>query len=125
MAHILLVDDEDGVRKLASIMLSRSGHQVSQAEDGHKALDLINASKNEEIDPLDLMITDLSMPNMSGVELIEKAVELLPGMPIVVMTGDDEINDETKTALGTAKYAFLDKMKVTSGIAAAANDILE
>lgn len=80
MAHILIVDDEERMRHLLSIMLSRKGYNVDQAGDGMEALEKISAT------PYDMIITDIKMPRMDGVELLKKIVEMEIPSPVVFIT---------------------------------------
>lgn len=80
MAHILIVDDEERMRHLLSIMLSRSGYHVDQAGDGVEALEMISAQ------PFDMIITDIKMPRMDGIELLKKIMELDIPYPVVFIT---------------------------------------
>jgi DNA-binding NtrC family response regulator len=80
MAHILIVDDEERMRHLLSIMLSRRGYQVNQAGDGVEALEMIHAT------PFDMIITDIKMPRMGGVELLKRIMEMEIPAPVVFIT---------------------------------------
>ena len=96
---ILWVDDEEMIRKTASRMIRRYGHQVHSAEGGAEALKLM------ETNHYDLMVTDLGMPLMSGYQLIEKIRNIYPNidMKIVIASGwGDNISNEQKKALGVA-----------------------
>jgi len=64
MAHILVVDDEERIRHLLSIMLTRRGYTVDQAGDGIQALEMIKET------PFDMIITDIKMPRMDGTGLL-------------------------------------------------------
>jgi CheY-like chemotaxis protein len=68
--HILLADDEAAFRFSASLALRIAGFRVSEAADGMDALDGLIRLKEEGI-PVDLLVTDLRMPNLSGTELVE------------------------------------------------------
>ena len=80
MAHILIVDDEERMRHLLSIMLSRKGYHVDQAGDGVAALEMIGAK------PFDMIITDIKMPRMDGVELLKKIMAMDIPSPVVFIT---------------------------------------
>ena len=79
-ARVLVVDDEPSMRQMLSIALRREGYQVSTAEDGEAALAALAAGQ------LDLLITDVRMPEMSGVDLLREAKRLDPGLSVVMMT---------------------------------------
>jgi DNA-binding NtrC family response regulator len=80
MAHILIVDDEEKMRHLLSIMLERNGHQVAQACDGKDALEKIKET------PFDMVITDIKMPRMNGTALLKKITEMEIPCPVVFIT---------------------------------------
>ena len=65
---ILLVDDEEMIRKLGSLILQRQGYKVIVAEDGRAAIDIFHARQKE----IDLVLLDLTMPHMTGLEVLEK-----------------------------------------------------
>jgi len=80
MPYILVVDDEPKIRQILKIMLSLQGHQVDEAEDGLEALEKI---KNEFYD---LVIADIKMPRLSGLELLEEIKKLEYPIPVVFIT---------------------------------------
>ena len=79
--RILLVDDEPDVRQSVGGMLSGMGHLVDCAADGREALRLARRR------PFDVVITDLGMPAMTGIELATRLRELVPTRPIILLTG--------------------------------------
>lgn len=83
---LLIVEDDDDVRKLASSALSEFGYEVSSAEDGNKALEFVNENNQQ----IDLLITDLIMPGMNGKELSEKIKSLKPDIKILFVSGYTE-----------------------------------
>lgn len=78
---ILVVDDEQNMRVALFEALSRNGHEVAVAENGQMALEMI-----ARISP-DLVITDIKMPEMDGLELLRQVKALRPDLPVVIMTG--------------------------------------
>jgi len=80
MAHVLIVDDEERMRHLLSIMLGRKGYHVEQAGDGVEALEMISAT------PFDMIITDIKMPRMDGIELLKKIMDMDIPSPVVFIT---------------------------------------
>jgi two-component system response regulator PilR (NtrC family) len=80
MANLLIVDDEQGMRQLLSHVFTRAGHTVRTAEDGARALALLRQS------PADLIISDVKMPDMDGIELLRRLREFLPDTAVVMMT---------------------------------------
>lgn len=99
MATVLTVDDSPSIRQMVKVTLEPAGHQVIEASDGAQGLSKAQASRP------DLVITDLNMPNMNGLELI-RALRKLPqltGLPIVFLTTEssDAIKQEAKSAGAT------------------------
>ena len=79
--RVLLVDDDDGVREVCAAMLEDIGCRVTAAASGEEALHEL------EQDKFSIMLTDIAMPAMSGVELAKKARELVPEMPVLFASG--------------------------------------
>jgi two-component system response regulator PilR (NtrC family) len=80
MSKLLIVDDEQGMRQLLSIVFGREGHSVRVAENGRRALEMLRQ------EAADLVISDVKMPDMGGIELLRAARELLPEVAVVMMT---------------------------------------
>jgi len=80
MAHILIVDDEEKMRHILTIMLELKGHSVDQAGDGEEALSLIQKRR------YDLLILDLKMPRMDGVTLHRHVKKIDPSRPVLFIT---------------------------------------
>jgi two-component system cell cycle response regulator len=87
----LVADDNVVARKIASLCLSREGIEVHEAEDGKQAYDIIRASG----DTMDIVITDLVMPNMDGMELCTKIRQDLgkQDIPIIVLTAMSDLSE--------------------------------
>jgi two-component system cell cycle sensor histidine kinase/response regulator CckA len=85
---VLLVEDEDGVRKFARFALEASGFVVTEAAAAEAALGLIGPDR-----PLDLLVTDLTMPGMDGRELAGRVRAARPGVGIVFASGYVPEND--------------------------------
>jgi two-component system cell cycle sensor histidine kinase/response regulator CckA len=83
---VLLVEDEDLVRQLTREILTRHGYRVLEAADGVAALDIVR----EHDGAIELMVTDVVMPRMSGNELVEHARPLRPAMRVLYVTGYSE-----------------------------------
>ncbi len=79
-ARILVADDERSLRELLAIVLRREGHEVLLAENGRAALAALGRG------PVDLLISDIKMPDMSGVEVLRAAKQADPGLPAIMMT---------------------------------------
>jgi CheY-like chemotaxis protein len=80
MARILLIDDDGASRYLVRRPLEAAGHQVAEAPNGVDGLRLLGRQ------PIDLVITDLRMPQMDGFELINEVRRDFPGIPVVAYT---------------------------------------
>lgn len=80
---VLLVDDEDLLLTMGQTVLSAYGYKVLAANSGHKALELVEKATT----PIELVITDMVMPQMSGRELIEQLQLRLPGVPVLRTSG--------------------------------------
>jgi two-component system cell cycle sensor histidine kinase/response regulator CckA len=83
---VLVVEDEDAVRAMAARILRQKGFTVVEASDGAAAL----AALQDYGSALDLILTDVVMPGVSGVELADRALQLRPGMPVLFMSGYTE-----------------------------------
>jgi PAS domain S-box-containing protein len=81
--RILLVEDEDGLRRLAAEVLRSAGYVVTPAADGLVALELVGLDDQ----PPDLVVTDVVMPRLGGVELARRLATDHPGLPVLFMTG--------------------------------------
>jgi CheY-like chemotaxis protein len=81
--RILLVEDEDGLRRLCAEVLRSAGYVVTPAADGQAALDLIDTGDDRP----DLVVTDVVMPRIGGVELARHLAEARPNLPVLFMTG--------------------------------------
>jgi len=82
MATILAVDDSSSMRQMVSFTLKSDGHDVTEAEDGVKALDIAKGKS------FDLVLTDVNMPNMDGIALISELRKLpgFKGTPLLMLT---------------------------------------
>ena len=91
--RVLIVDDEADVRKVARRTLEKAGYQVLEAEDGEKAIEVINTGENRMM--LDTIICDIRMPKINGVEAINYLRQQYPRVPIVVLTGFPDVEMAT------------------------------
>jgi two-component system cell cycle sensor histidine kinase/response regulator CckA len=80
---ILLVDDDDSIRKLVKECLERAGYTVFAASDGNQGLDFFKQKQKE----IALVLTDVVMPNMNGLDLADRILELDGTLPVVFMSG--------------------------------------
>ncbi len=81
--RILVVDDEPDIRKIVRMTLETAGYDVLEAEDGGKAIEVINTGENRLM--LDLMICDIRMPKINGVEAIAYFQKEYPRIPLIVL----------------------------------------
>jgi two-component system cell cycle response regulator CpdR len=81
MIRILLAEDDSVMREYLTRALERSGYAVTAVDRGTAALPLITEER------FDLLLTDIVMPEMDGIELAQKAQELAPGMRVMFITG--------------------------------------
>ncbi|MBN2032488.1 MAG: sigma-54-dependent Fis family transcriptional regulator [Deltaproteobacteria bacterium] len=99
MARILVVDDEERMRHLLGIMIRRVGHHVEGAGDGVEAYAKIQET------PYDMIIADIKMPRMSGIELLKKIKENDSACPIVFITAFATVDSAVEAMrLGAADY---------------------
>ena len=102
--HILMVDDEPNILTISQRLLSGLGYQVSTFSSSIKAL----ASFRKDPLKYDLLLTDMTMPDMDGTELTANILKLRPDIPTILCTGHFELIDEKKTA-EYGLHAFLEK----------------
>jgi len=117
---ILFVDDEIPIAKLVKRMLERLGYTVEVATNPITALELFKSKP----DRFDLVISDMTMPHMTGVMLSEKIKELRPHIPIIICSGYSSlINEESAKLLGIADYVM--KPIVSKEMAKIIRDVLD
>src|SRR5689334_6581564 len=80
MANLLIVDDELSMRQFLTHLFQRDGHAVRVAENGRKAMDMVRQQ------PADVIISDVKMPDMGGIELLRAAREFNPHVEVIMMT---------------------------------------
>src|SRR6266567_3692327 len=102
MANLLIVDDELGMRQFLTHLLQREGHNVRVAENGREGMDRLREQK------ADLILSDVRMPDMSGIELLRAARELLPEVEVVMMTAFANV-DSAREAFLLGAYDFVQK----------------
>ena len=88
MARVLVVDDESTMREMLREALERRGHTADEAADGREALQRLAEHKP------DLVITDLVMPEMEGIELIQAFRRKCPEIPIIAISGGGRVGPE-------------------------------
>ncbi len=117
---ILFVDDEASLVKMAKRMLEMQGYQVEAKSDPVEALELFRSKP----DRFDLIITDMSMPKMTGDKLAKEILSIRPDMPIILCSGFSEKIDAEKTKeLGIRKY--IEKPLYMSDVVVAVRKVLD
>lgn len=97
--NVLLVEDDPNLRRVLSYHLGRAGHNVLSAGDGASALRMLDS------EAVEMILTDVRMPGMDGVELLKAVRERDPGLPVVVMTAYGTISDAVDAMkLGASDY---------------------
>jgi CheY-like chemotaxis protein len=117
---VLVIDDEEGVRRVVERALGRAGLKVMLAADGRAGLDL----HEQNAEQIDWVLLDLTMPLMSGHEVARALQTCRPGLPIVVMTGySSEVVTQGAAGLGisavlTKPFSMAELQAITSSMAA-------
>ncbi|EOV8836160.1 two-component system response regulator GlrR [Cronobacter dublinensis] len=101
-ARLLLVDDDPGLLKLLGLRLASEGFTVETAESGHEGLRILGREK------IDLVISDLRMDEMDGMQLFAEIQKLQPGMPVIILTAHGSIPDAV-AATQQGVFSFLTK----------------
>jgi nitrogen-specific signal transduction histidine kinase/ActR/RegA family two-component response regulator len=118
--RILLVDDEELIVRIETQMLERLGYKVTSRISSIDALEAFRANP----DAIDLVLTDMTMPNMTGDQLAKKLISIKPDIPIIVCTGfSEKLNAENAKASGIS--GFLMKPVVKSDIAQMVRKVLD
>lgn len=102
MAEILIIDDEKAIRKTLSEILSFEGYKIDEAADGEEGLKKFR-EKN-----YDLVLCDIKMPKLDGIEFLQKAGESSPDIPIVMISGHGNIETAVE-AVKKGAYDFISK----------------
>jgi two-component system nitrogen regulation response regulator NtrX len=102
MARILIIDDERSIRSTLKEILQYENYTVDEAEDGEKGLDLLSRNK------YDVVLCDIKMPKMDGIEVLEKAMETVPDSPFIMISAHGTI-DTAVEATKKGAYDFLQK----------------
>jgi DNA-binding NtrC family response regulator len=100
--RILIVDDEEGMRRLLSRVLTREGYETSTVANGVEALRLVASER------FDLVVTDIKMPEMDGLQLLQELKAFEPLLPIIVITAYGTIENAVQ-ALRSGAYDYIAK----------------
>ena len=99
-ARILVADDEPNLRRVLTAMLRRDGHEVIQATAGDEAMALL--------DGIDVLVTDLRMPRVDGMELLRHAVKLQPQLPVIMITAYGSVGQAVE-AIKAGAFDYIEK----------------
>jgi DNA-binding NtrC family response regulator len=118
---ILVVDDEPGIRELLCLMLEAAGHTAISAEDG------IQAPKVLASQPIQVVITDLLMPERDGLEFIAEVRKKFPTVKIIAMSGGGHIARDSylRIAKNFGAHVLLEKPFSQSGVLGAIDAVMK
>jgi two-component system, chemotaxis family, chemotaxis protein CheY len=121
LGTVLVVDDEESTRKISRLTLTKAGYEVIEAENGEKAIEVLNTGEN----PLnvDVILCDIRMPKINGVEAIHYFRTQYPSVQIIVQTGFPDLNLATSLMKqGIVDYLVkpVEKEKLLAAVAKAA-----
>jgi signal transduction histidine kinase len=117
--RVLLVDDDEVVRLVATALLQRAGSEVAAPGGPQEALDMLAAEPGR----WDVLVTDLHMPGLDGLELAHRAGELAPGLPLVLVSGN--LADAARArALGLGVRALVHKERIAEELIPAVSRVL-
>lgn len=101
--RILIVDDEEDIRKTVRFTLSKAGYEIVEAEDGEAAINKIREGDNPLM--VDTIICDMQMPKVNGMEAVAFFRQQFPSVPVIVLTGNPEIQSaNTLFKQGISEY---------------------
>ena len=100
METVLIVDDEKNYPPILSAVLEEEGYETLTASSGAEALGLLEGSD------VDLVLTDMKMPGMDGIELLEKIKTILPDLPVIMMTAHGTV-DKAVEAMQKGAYSYV------------------
>lgn len=102
MKRILLVDDEENARNALARILAREGYEVSSAGNGFQALEQLQNS------PVELVITDINMPEMNGMSFLRELNRLYPGINVIMITAYGEVESYIE-AMNLGAFEYINK----------------
>ncbi|HVI03316.1 MAG TPA: sigma-54 dependent transcriptional regulator [Enhygromyxa sp.] len=103
--RVLVVDDEPNLRKVLGALLQQAGHEVVTEPDGESGLARVKSSPRGTFD---VVISDLRMPGMDGMQLLKALVEEDPGLPVIILTAHGTV-DTAVEAVKSGAFDFLEK----------------
>ena len=96
MAYILVIDDDAVLRRVITLALEQAGHSVLRCENGRKAIEFLTHEH------ADLLITDIVMPEMDGVETVRAARQMKPHLPILAISGGGSFDPQDYLGIAQA-----------------------
>jgi len=102
MANILIIDDEKAIRKTLSEILSYEGYKIDEAGDGEEGLQKFTDKT------YDVVLCDIKMPKMDGIEFLERSKEINPDIPVIMISGHGNI-DTAVEAVKTGAFDYISK----------------
>jgi two-component system chemotaxis response regulator CheY len=105
--RILVIDDEENVRKTVRLTLTKAGFDVVEAEDGEKGIAAMRSGDNPLM--VDAIFCDIYMPKINGMEAISFFLQQFPSVPVVVITGQPDIQKQTTLFKGGNVVDYLVK----------------
>lgn len=102
MASVLIVDDERSMRDFLKILLEKEGHKVATADNGERALDILANIA------IDVVVSDIRMPGISGIELLESIKEDFPDLPVIMITAFAS-PDDAVLAMKNGAFDYISK----------------
>ncbi len=116
--HILVLDDEPDLADYLGDLLESNGYMVTVMNHSREALELFRENPDEFV----LLVTDQTMPEMTGIEMLTKMRELRPGLPVILNTGfSEDIDNDTAAAMG---IHYLDKPVMAKSLLQAVAELL-
>jgi len=104
MARILICDDSSFQRKIIADIIVEIGHEVIAVPDGMEAIEIIEESGSE----IDCALFDILMPTITGTELLIKVKEIMPNLPVIMVSADIQ-DSRKKECFDLGAFAFLNK----------------
>jgi CheY-like chemotaxis protein len=101
--RVLVVDDHDPTRQTITRMLEAGGFEVVQASNGTEALDRLSRESGD----IDMVLSDVTMPGMTGIDLSYQIRELYPTIPVAIVSGD--VSELERSIIGRADVPFIKK----------------
>jgi CheY-like chemotaxis protein len=121
MACVVVIDDQEPIRRIVRRALEQAGHQVLDAEDGELGLQLL------ERHPVDVVVSDIFMPGMDGIQMLRQIRKQFPAVKVIVMSGGDSSGmlDLRRDAELLGAVKSLSKPFTTHEIVTIVNSVLE